>query len=164
MKLEYTDFIPKLQELYPDVKKESLERIIKEGLKGLLRYLRTGNDVIIKTALTFEGYENFWFKFYTPIPMVGQQYAKAKKDLEFRGEERPRIAERNKKWKKKSQQARRNGKVLAKKFRKRKVPKKVSEMTEEEYKKFLKKRRKQLRAARKRRIERDKNQQANDDK
>jgi hypothetical protein len=162
MTYTYEDFIDRLEELYPGVKRKSLRRVVKEGLKGLLRYLRTGNDVIIKTLLPFEGYEHFWIKFYTPILDVGLQRYKASKDLEQRERIRPEIKKSNKKYKNKSLAAAKNNKARAKARRKVGAPKLYKEdMTEEEKLKAFMKRRKQLRATRKKKLkeQRQKEQQ-----
>jgi len=152
----YEDYIDRIYELYPGIKKESLRKIVKEGLKGLLRLMRDGNDVIIRSYLDLPGIEGYWVKFYTPIFDVKKQHNKARRDLEVRDVVRPKIEEHLKKWKNKSKMISKANKERAKQNKKVK-----KELTPEEREKAFQKRRKQLRAARMRKIEEQKRKEQN---
>ena len=162
MTYEYEDFLSRMEELYPGIKRESLRKILREGLKSTLKYLRTGNDLIIKSTLKMDGFEKYWIKFYTPIFNVDKQYWKSMRDLQAREEERPKIKESLKKWKSKSVKTAKANKDRAKARRAGK-PKYTGfkDLSPEEREKQSLKRRKLLRAARMRKIEEQKKKEQN---
>ena len=163
MTYEYEDFIERLQELYPGLTKESLRKILKEGLKTLLRHLRTGNDVIISPGMKMEGFEDYWIKFFTPIPNTAKQYRKTLKDLEIREKERIEMVERIRKSREKGKKIAAANKRRAKELRKKKAAEKKKNLTQEEREKLFIKRRKALRKARMRKIEEQKRKEQNGD-
>ena len=98
----YKDYIPRLQELYPGLLKKSIDRILREGLKGLLHYLLTGNSFLIYASPDIKDLDGLWVKFFPPIYHPGLQHAHAMKGLEIRDKDRAERRERLDRWKERS--------------------------------------------------------------
>ena len=60
---EHTDFIKVLSEIHPEIEEKSLELIVRRGLQGINRVMRSGQELLIH-KFYIDGKQDDWIKFF----------------------------------------------------------------------------------------------------
>ena len=60
---KHEDFLEKLAILHPEIEKESLELIVRRGLQGINRVMRSGQELILSNFY-MNGKQDDWIKFF----------------------------------------------------------------------------------------------------
>jgi len=70
MRYTYEDFLDALEVLHPDVEPKALDAIVRKGLFGINKIMRSGQELIIRGSGTRENSD--WIKFLIPMTPEAQ--------------------------------------------------------------------------------------------
>ncbi len=69
---KHEDFLESLSSLHPEIEKESLELIVRRGLQGVNRVMRSGQELIVSNFRR-NGKQDDWIKFFIYMTPEAQQ-------------------------------------------------------------------------------------------
>lgn len=69
---KHEDFIEALSEIHPDVDEKSLELIVRRGLQGVNRIMRSGQELLIHNFFTGDKQDD-WIKFFINMTPEAQK-------------------------------------------------------------------------------------------
>lgn len=68
----HEDFIEKLSKMHPEIELESLELIVRRGLQGVNRIMRSGQELLIQNFFK-DGKQDDWIKFFIKMSPTEQR-------------------------------------------------------------------------------------------
>ncbi len=69
---KHEDFIEALSELHPEIEDSSLELIVRRGLQGVNRMMRSGQELLIHNFFNGDKQDD-WIKFFINMTPVAQK-------------------------------------------------------------------------------------------